>query len=174
MVMLEAKNYSWIAFLVQIFVTVSVTVSFITYASSLFHSVSAMVDNLILIGRKNKTPAETQLLSTSRFTSCWSPTLLRTFVGFISFSLSFTVAITQPKSFVKLLDRVVATINGFIFGPVFIVMYVRACRPPFRHLIIPMRTPAGFRSWGASLVAAYFSLCFVLGIYYCVANVAGY
>jgi len=150
-IMKKIPKYSWIAILVQMFVVISVTVSFLTIGSSMFHSIIGLVNYLI----SNKRNSESQPITNK--TSMVSPTYVwRTLSGFLAFSIIFFIAIAQPKSFVKLLDKVVSTCGNFMFGPVVFTMYYRSHQEPYRNLTILLRTEPIFRPL-IYLVLFYFS-----------------
>nr|CAB3266257.1 sodium-coupled neutral amino acid transporter 3-like [Phallusia mammillata] len=133
-------DFDWIATLLQLFIMISVTVSYLTIGSAMQHTVIGAVDYIIRSRRKCK-------LVNILPTFCAPNALWHIGFGVLAFLVVFLVALSDPKGFVNILDKIVSCTVNLICGPLLFLMLVKGRSRTFRHLVIPLQTHPNIRKW---------------------------
>ncbi|XP_036410857.1 uncharacterized protein si:ch211-51h4.2 isoform X2 [Megalops cyprinoides] len=136
------RHFSWVVKLIQIFIAISITVSFLVMGSAMKHTIDGLV-NALLDGNAEGM-CRNSGKSLPRFLQrCNSRRLVNGFMSLLAFGLIFLVASCDPKGFVVMLDKVVSFSLNTEMG-LFIFLMMRTSRSePFRHLSVPL--PMGER-----------------------------
>ncbi|XP_072515930.1 uncharacterized protein [Salminus brasiliensis] len=136
------SRFSWVAELIQIFITISITVSFLVMGSAMKHTIDGLVNAHWRTNAGWLVRIQARTLPQT-FQSCSARSATSGFVSFLAFGIIFLVSACDPKGFVIMLDKVVSfslnTEVGF-----FIFLMLRASRSdPHKCLTVPL--PAGER-----------------------------
>ncbi|XP_072034211.1 uncharacterized protein [Amphiura filiformis] len=128
----DYPKYTWVAVLIQTFIMLSVSVSFLTMGSALMHSFLGWLDAQMLwerLGRQNLLPLELK---------CCTPKVWRPAMCLLLFGIVFAVAMLDPKGFVVLLDKISSLLLN-LEGGVFVYFMVRKSRSQmYSNLKIPL------------------------------------
>ncbi|XP_062306742.1 uncharacterized protein si:ch211-51h4.2 [Osmerus eperlanus] len=148
-IILKYTDYAWVAELIQVFVAVSVTVSFLVMGSAMKHTIDGLVTSLWSSRLEWMTRAlERRLPQTLH--SCSATSLTSGFVSLLAFGLIFLVAAGDPRGFVEILDKVVSfSLNTEVGLFVFIMLRVSRLER-FQQLSVPL--PVSRRMFGLSWV----------------------
>ncbi|XP_017578077.1 uncharacterized protein si:ch211-51h4.2 isoform X2 [Pygocentrus nattereri] len=131
------RRFSWVAELIQIFITISITVSFLVMGSAMKHTIDGLLNAHWKANAGWLVRIQARILPQS-FQSCTARSATSGFVSFLAFGIIFVVSACDPKGFVIMLDKVVSfslnTEVGF-----FIFLMLRASRSErFKHLTVPL------------------------------------
>ncbi|KAK7090005.1 hypothetical protein V1264_009868 [Littorina saxatilis] len=95
----DYPTYTWVAVLVQVFIMVSITVSYLTIGGALHHTLNGVMQS-VLVKRG---------LDLERFTApqtcCNKLKILSTCVSLLGFTAVFSVAMANPQGFVDILEK---------------------------------------------------------------------
>ncbi|MCJ8737802.1 hypothetical protein PDJAM_G00028250 [Pangasius djambal] len=133
-------HFSWVAELIQIFITISITVSFLVMGSAMKHTIDGLVN------RRWERNADSMLrIQPWNLPQLFHTVSVRSFSGgflsFLVFGIIFIVSMCDPKGFVIMLDKVVSFSLNTEVG-LFIFLMLRASRSDrFKHMTVPL--PAG-------------------------------
>ncbi|KAF5910063.1 uncharacterized protein DAT39_000315 [Clarias magur] len=119
-------HFSWVAELIQIFITISITVSFLVMGSAMKHTIDGWVN------RQWETNADSVLrIQTWTLPQIFhTVSMRRVSSGFLSslvFGIIFVVSMCDPKGFVIMLDKVVSFSLNTEVG-LFIFLMLRTSR----------------------------------------------
>ncbi|XP_073772474.1 uncharacterized protein si:ch211-51h4.2 isoform X3 [Danio rerio] len=127
------SRLSWVAELIQIFITISITVSFLVMGTAMKHTMDGLVGSLW--------PENVAWLAdhSSRWrTSQHCRRFFSGFMSFLAFGLIFVISACDPKGFVVMLDKVVSFSLNTEVG-LFIFLMLRTSRSErFKHLVVPL------------------------------------
>ncbi|XP_060720767.1 uncharacterized protein si:ch211-51h4.2 [Tachysurus vachellii] len=163
-------HFSWVAELIQIFITISITVSFLVMGSAMKHTIDGLVNRQweMNAGLMLRTQPRTlpEIFNTLRMRSVSGG-----FLSFLVFGIIFVVSICDPKGFVVMLDKVVSFSLNTEVG-LFIFLMLRASRSvSFKHMTVPL--PVGeslFRlHW---LLPVYFLFAVAYDLSLCVLDIS--
>ncbi|KAG7488114.1 hypothetical protein MATL_G00031270 [Megalops atlanticus] len=136
------RHFSWVVKLIQIFIAISITVSFLVMGSAMKHTIDGLV-NALLDGNAEGIYRNCGKSLPRFLQRCNSRRLVNGFMSLLAFGLIFLVASCDPKGFVVMLDKVVSFSLNTEMG-LFIFLMMRTSRSePFRHLSVPL--PMGER-----------------------------
>ncbi|KAI4899167.1 hypothetical protein NFI96_031704, partial [Prochilodus magdalenae] len=136
------QRFSWVAELIQIFITISITVSFLVMGSAMKHTIDGLVGAHWKAGGGWLLRTQARVLPRS-FQSCTARSAVSGFMSFLAFGIVFVVSVCDPKGFVTMLDKVVSFSLNAEVG-CFIFLMLRASRSErLKHLTVPL--PAGER-----------------------------
>ncbi|XP_062869333.1 uncharacterized protein si:ch211-51h4.2 [Trichomycterus rosablanca] len=134
---LRYRRFLWVAELIQIFITISCTVSFLVMGSAMKHTIDGLVNSLWKMNEgwvaRIQLPALPHIFYTVNAKSA-----SRSFMSFLAFAIVFVVSMCDPKGFVIMLDKVVSfslnTEVGF-----FVFLMIRTSRSElFQYLTVPL------------------------------------
>ncbi|XP_022093872.1 uncharacterized protein LOC110981030 isoform X2 [Acanthaster planci] len=129
----DYPQYSWVAVLIQLFITISITVSYLTIGSALVHSFLGWLDAQMAwdqIDRHVNTPARS-------YSFLCSQKYCRPFLSLVVFIVIFIVAMLDPKGFVTMLDKISSLLLNTEAG-LFVFLMIRKSRSEkYSHLTIP-------------------------------------
>ncbi|XDV51782.1 hypothetical protein PO909_020605 [Leuciscus waleckii] len=139
------SRFSWVAELIQIFITISVTVSFLVMGTAMKHTIDGLVGSHWAENAEWMARISARLLphSSQRRTLAQSLQHCRrffsSFMSFLTFGLIFVVSACDPKGFVVMLDKVVSFSLNTEVG-LFIFLMLRSSRSErFKHLAVPLK-----------------------------------
>ncbi|XP_038050479.1 uncharacterized protein LOC119723733 isoform X2 [Patiria miniata] len=155
----DYPQYSWVAVLIQLFITISITVSYLTIGSALMHSFLGWLDAQMAwdrIDRHVNTPARSySFLCSQRY--------CRPFLCLAVFMVVFVVAMLDPKGFVTMLDKISSLLLNTEAG-LFVFLMLRNSRAEkYSHLTIPFPTSPYLYPFHF-IMAAYFIFAVVYDI----------
>ncbi|CAH1244391.1 Hypp7295 [Branchiostoma lanceolatum] len=130
-------EFSWVAILVQLFIMISITVSYLTLGSAMHHTVVGWVE-----GSWNEPGFCRYAPIFEGISKCCTPKCIcQSLISLFIFAIVFTVAMLDPQGFVQILDRGTSLFINLECG-VFIFLMVRNARSGnFSSLDIPLETP---------------------------------
>ncbi|XP_055717095.1 uncharacterized protein si:ch211-51h4.2 isoform X2 [Salvelinus fontinalis] len=139
---LKYRHYSWVAELIQIFIAISITVSFLVMGSAMKHTIDGLVNSHWNTKLEWMSKVWERTLPQS-FHRCSSRGLANGLISLLAFGIIFIVSSCDPRGFVVMLDKVVSFSLNTEVG-LFIFMMLRASRSErFQHLTVPL--PVGQR-----------------------------
>ncbi|KAK6314064.1 hypothetical protein J4Q44_G00155230 [Coregonus suidteri] len=139
---LKYHHYSWVAELIQIFIAISITVSFLVMGSAMKHTIDGLVNSHWNTKLESMSKVWERTLPQS-FHRCSSRGLANGLISLLAFGIIFIVSSCDPRGFVVMLDKVVSFSLNTEVG-LFIFVMLRASRSErFQHLTVPL--PVGQR-----------------------------
>lgn len=129
----DHPEFKWVAILIQVFIIISVTVSYLTLGSALKHSFLGWLDDLMSWGRhlSDDRPSVTSRLR------LLPRNVFRPMLTLLLFGAIFGVAMANPKGFVTMLDKIASLLINILAG-LFVFLMVRKSRSAtYRNLQIP-------------------------------------
>lgn len=129
----DHPQFKWVAILIQLFIIISVTVSYLTLGSALKHSFLGWLDDLMSWGRhlteeRPTVSSRLRLLPRNMF---------RPILTLLLFGAVFGVAMANPKGFVTMLDKIASLLINLLAG-LFVFLMIRKSRSAtYRNLQIP-------------------------------------
>ncbi|XP_014072213.2 uncharacterized protein si:ch211-51h4.2 [Salmo salar] len=139
---LKYRHYSWVAELIQIFIAISITVSFLVMGSAMKHTIDGLVNSHWNTKLEWMSKVWERTLPQS-FHRCSSRGLANGLISLLAFGIIFIVSSCDPRGFVVMLDKVVSFSLNTEVG-LFIFVMLRASRSErFQHLTVPL--PVGQR-----------------------------
>ncbi|XP_051528383.1 uncharacterized protein si:ch211-51h4.2 isoform X2 [Myxocyprinus asiaticus] len=138
------SRFSWVAELIQIFITISITVSFLVMGTAMKHTIDGLVSTHWAENAEWMAKISTRVFPHSAQWRTLSQSLLHCkrffggFMSFLAFGLMFVVSACDPKGFVVMLDKVVSFSLNTEVG-LFIFLMLRTSRSQrFKHLTVPL------------------------------------
>eukprot|EP00062_Callorhinchus_milii_P000714 gi/632934954/ref/XP_007887134.1/ PREDICTED: uncharacterized protein LOC103175764 [Callorhinchus milii] len=134
-IMEQYSRFAWVAWLTEIFIAVSITVSFLVLGSTMKHTLEGWVDSFW--SRRCDSASE----YCPRLHKMWSlKSMTKMCVSLLAFTVIFTVAVSDSKGFVVVLDKVASFALNLEAG-LFIFLMLRNCQSePYKHIIVPLTT----------------------------------
>ncbi|KAG7514481.1 hypothetical protein JOB18_035014 [Solea senegalensis] len=99
--------YSWVAELIQVFISISVTVSFLVMGSAMKHTIDGLVSSL-WSRRLEWLSKAWERHVTNKEHICSARSVVKGFASLLGFCVIFTVSVCDPRGFVVILDKVVS------------------------------------------------------------------
>ncbi|KAF4107597.1 hypothetical protein G5714_011961 [Onychostoma macrolepis] len=138
------SRFSWVAELIQIFVTISITVSFLVMGTAMKHTIDGLAGSHWTENAEWMSRISARLLPHSLQWRTSGQSLqhyrrfFSSFMSFLAFGLIFVVSACDPKGFVVMLDKVVSFSLNTEVG-LFIFLMLRSSRcERFKHLTVPL------------------------------------
>ncbi|XP_060068774.1 uncharacterized protein LOC132548892 [Ylistrum balloti] len=153
-------SFYYVALLVEIFIMVSITVSFLTIGAVLHHTLQGWVDSVSARKRSHFSG------NTKEVTGCctqhfWCHSALSLAV----FGIVFAVAMLDPQGFVDMLEKFSSFTLNLEAGVFVFLMLLRARRKDNkRFLKIPLPIPSSLR-WLQFLIPLYFGFAVIYDLY---------
>ncbi|XP_031557499.1 uncharacterized protein LOC116294110 isoform X2 [Actinia tenebrosa] len=130
----EYSEFAWIAVLIQVFVMISITVSFLTMGAALRHMMDGWFDSFFTVPKKNWQQGN---LEKNRC-GISLRSVIKTVGLLLVFGFVFTVAMINPKGFVTILENATSFIMNLESGVFVVIMLNRAHAQKYRHLGVPV------------------------------------
>lgn len=149
-------EYTWVSLLVQSFIVVSITVSFLVSGAILHHTLTGWMKSLW--------SKEKQSTYKSKEKCCNSQCICTRVVSLFLFSVVFVVAMLDPKGFVEMLEKYSSLLLNLEAGLFVFIMMVKARRKYTLQQKIPVRIPRFMRplQW---IIPLYFGFAVVFDLY---------
>ncbi|XP_033760661.1 uncharacterized protein LOC117342579 [Pecten maximus] len=151
-------SFYYVAILVEVFIVVSITVSFLTIGAVLHHTLQGWVDSVWA----RKRPSG----GTKTVTGCCNQHFwCHSFLSLAMFGIVFTVAMMDPQGFVDILEKFSSFTVNLEAGVFVFLMLLRARRKDNkRYLKIPLPVPNSVR-WLQFLIPLYFGFAVIYDLY---------
>ncbi|CAG5116794.1 unnamed protein product [Candidula unifasciata] len=154
----DHPHFTWVAILIQVFILVSISVSYLTIGTALHHTLSGIVQTVIV--KKHRTSSDKSKVN-KKSTGEWC---MRTVISLAAFALVFAVAMMDPEGFIDILEKLVSfTLNAEV-GLFIFLMLVFSKRGSYRNLEIPLPTPR-FISYLVFFLPLFFNFAVFFDIY---------
>ncbi|RUS75531.1 hypothetical protein EGW08_016699 [Elysia chlorotica] len=126
----DHPRFTWVAVLVEVFIMVSITVSYLTIGSALHHTLKGMVASQMQNKKRNNRIKHSKNSAGRWFAS--------TCVSLGAFTLVFAVAMLNPQGFVIILEKLVSFAINIEVGLFISLMIVISRRSKYRDLEVPL------------------------------------
>ncbi|XP_052215760.1 uncharacterized protein LOC127834164 isoform X2 [Dreissena polymorpha] len=131
-------GFRWVAILVELFIVVSITVSYLTIGAVLHHTLSGWVTSL---WEKDSMATYRDRLKPPRCICCTSQCVCSSVLSFLAFGIVFVIAMLDPQGFLDILEKFASfTINLEVALFIFL-MLLRSRNTENRKLNIPVPMP---------------------------------
>ncbi|XP_005938680.1 uncharacterized protein si:ch211-51h4.2 isoform X1 [Simochromis diagramma] len=166
------RAYSWVAELIQVFIAISVTVSFLVMGSAMKHTIDGLVSSLWSSKLEWLTKAWEPKLPNKQHI-CSARSVAKGFMSLLGFVVIFIVSVCDPRGFVVMLDKVVSFSLNTEVG-LFVFIMLRECREDrFQQLAVPL--PLGDCVFSLSwLLPTYFLFAVTYDVLQTLADLAHY
>ncbi|KAI0214375.1 hypothetical protein LSAT2_000531 [Lamellibrachia satsuma] len=118
--------YDWVALLVEVFIMISITVSYLTIGAAMHHTLSGWVDSLW--HKDQLTRYVTRIKQTRKCSLFNSECLCRCLLSLSAFLLIFIVAMLNPKGFESMLEKMASLFINLEAGLFIFLMMRKASR----------------------------------------------
>ncbi|XP_078064273.1 uncharacterized protein LOC144490399 [Mustelus asterias] len=133
----QYRRFAWVAWFTEIFITVSITVSFLVLGSAMKHTLEGWVDSFWSRKcEKVSEQCETSCMHIIKFGGLKSVT--RGLVCLLGFGTIFMVAMSNPKGFVIVLDKVTSFALNLEAGLFIFLMLRNARSEPYKLIKVPL------------------------------------
>ncbi|KAL3846428.1 hypothetical protein ACJMK2_017420, partial [Sinanodonta woodiana] len=157
-------SFGWVAILVELFIIVSITVSFLTIGAVLHHTLQGWVQSFWNKKKYMMAAYKEKLAVNDCFSKCFRQCLCDRILSLAVFGIVFMVAMLDPQGFVDMLEKFASMmINGEV-GLFVFLMLLRARNKDNRKLKIPLPLPPWVYSL-QYLIPFYFGFAVVYDIY---------
>ncbi|CAF2490501.1 unnamed protein product [Rotaria sp. Silwood2] len=164
---LETENYKffqYVSFIVQVFIVISISVSFMTMGSALHHTIKGVVDSFW-----NPTlEVETSLTKYGTvFQYITVRRIIQWIFSLIIFSIVFGIAMSNPKGFKSILEQAGSLFQNIEMGIFLAIMIYKVSAADYRRYILPFQLPRWFIpfQW---IIPIYFVSAIIYDIYHIV------
>ncbi|KAG5851511.1 hypothetical protein ANANG_G00094190, partial [Anguilla anguilla] len=148
------SRFSWVAQLIQTFIAISLTVSFLVMGSAMKHTIDGLVTAHWDLEPEGVSGSWEKSLP-HFLQGCNTQRLARGFMSVLAFGLIFLVAVCDPKGFVVMLDKVVSFSLNTEVGLFIFIMLQTSRSESFKHLSVPL--PVSERMfWMHRILPVYF------------------
>ncbi|XP_074523581.1 uncharacterized protein LOC141788590 [Halichoeres trimaculatus] len=166
------RAYSWVAELIQVFIAISVTVSFLVMGSAMKHTIDGLVSSLWSSKLEWLTKAWERNLP-NKHHICSARSMAKGFVSLLAFMVIFIVSVCDPRGFVVMLDKVVSFSLNTEVGLFVFIMLRESREDRFQHMAVPL--PVGDCVFSLSwLLPTYFLFAVTYDVLQTLAEVAHY
>ncbi|XP_038572758.1 uncharacterized protein si:ch211-51h4.2 isoform X2 [Micropterus salmoides] len=166
------RAYSWVAQLIQVFIAISVTVSFLVMGSAMKHTIDGLVSSVWSSRLEWLSKAWEQNLPNKQHI-CSARSVAKGFMSLLGFGVIFTVSVCDPRGFVVMLDKVVSFSLNTEVGLFVFIMMRESREERFQNLAVPL--PVGDSVFSLSwLLPTYFLFAVTYDILQTLADVAHY
>ncbi|KAL3046905.1 hypothetical protein OYC64_021179 [Pagothenia borchgrevinki] len=166
------KAYSWVAELIQVFVAISVTVSFLVMGSAMKHTIDGVVSSL-WSSRMEELSKSWERRMANKQTLCSAKSMAKGFMSLLAFLAIFIVSVCDPQGFIIMLDKVVSFSLNTEVGLFIFIMLRESREDRFKHLAVPL--PVGECVFSLSwLLPTYFLFAVTYDVLQTVADLAHY
>ncbi|XP_070688200.1 uncharacterized protein [Pempheris klunzingeri] len=166
------RAYSWVAQLIQVFIAISVTVSFLVMGSAMKHTIDGLVSSLWSVRLEWLSKAWERNLPNKQHI-CSARSMAQGCMSLLAFGVIFIVSVCDPRGFVVMLDKVVSFSLNTEVGLFVFVMLRESREDRFQHLGVPL--PVGDLVFSLSwLLPTYFLFAVTYDVLQTVADVVHY
>ncbi|XP_022071983.1 uncharacterized protein si:ch211-51h4.2 [Acanthochromis polyacanthus] len=166
------RTYSWVAELIQVFIAISVTVSFLVMGSAMKHTIDGLMSSLWSSKLEWLSKAWERHLPNKQHI-CSARSMAKGFMSLIAFSTIFIVSACDPRGFVVMLDKVVSFSLNTEVGLFIFIMLRESREDRFQQLAVPL--PVGDFMFSLSwLLPTYFLFAVTYDVLQTLADVAHY
>ncbi|XP_067454042.1 uncharacterized protein si:ch211-51h4.2 isoform X1 [Thunnus thynnus] len=166
------RAYSWVAELIQVFIAISVTVSFLVMGSAMKHTIDGLVSSLWSSRLEWLSKAWERNLPNKQHI-CSARSVAKGFMSLLGFSVIFIVSVCDPRGFVVMLDKVVSFSLNTEVGLFVFIMLRESREDRFQHLSVPL--PVGDCVFSLTwLLPTYFLFAVTYDVLQTLADVAHY
>ncbi|XP_047231688.1 uncharacterized protein si:ch211-51h4.2 isoform X2 [Girardinichthys multiradiatus] len=166
------RAYSWVAELIQVFIAISVTVSFLVMGSAMKHTIDGLVSYL-WSSRLEWLSKAWERNSPNKHNNCSARSLVKLGFSLLGFGIIFIVSVCDPRSFVVMLDKVVSFSLNTEVGLFVFIMLRESREDRFQHLTVPL--PVGDCVFSLTwLLPTYFLFAVTYDVLQTLADVAHY
>ncbi|CAF0761396.1 unnamed protein product, partial [Didymodactylos carnosus] len=124
----DYKYFSWISLIVQLFIVISISVSYMTMGSALHHTIKGVVDSYW----SPTIEAETDLRKYGNLFQYFTVRkMTQVFVSLAIFMIVFVIALSNPKSFKKILEQAGSFFGNVEMGIFLSIMIYKVTSPKF-------------------------------------------
>ncbi|XP_055041121.2 uncharacterized protein [Misgurnus anguillicaudatus] len=138
------RRFSWVAMLIQIFITISISVSFLVMGTAMKHTIDGLVSTHWMENAEWMVRFSSRLLPHSSRWRTLAQSLQHRrrffsgFMSFLAFGVIFVVSASDPKGFFVMIDKVVSLSLNMEVG-LFIFLMLRTSRSErFKHITVPL------------------------------------
>ncbi|XP_067898338.1 uncharacterized protein si:ch211-51h4.2 isoform X1 [Heterodontus francisci] len=136
-IMEQYRKFAWVAWFTEIFITVSITVSFLVLGSAMKHTLEGGVDSFWNRRCENASEqCERSCLQLIKIGGLKSVT--RGLVCLLGFGIIFMVSMSNPKGFVIVLDKVTSFALNLEAGLFIFLMLRNARSEPYKVITVPL------------------------------------
>ncbi|XP_035827472.1 uncharacterized protein LOC101853253 isoform X3 [Aplysia californica] len=128
----DHPSFTWVAILVEVFIMVSITVSYLTIGTALHHTLKGIVQSF-LAKRRGSSTGKGKSSKTSA--AHW---FAITGVSLGAFTIVFAIAMVDPEGFVDILEKLVSFTLNLEVGLFFFLMFIWSKRNSYVHLEVPL------------------------------------
>ncbi|XP_024909985.1 uncharacterized protein LOC103376826 [Cynoglossus semilaevis] len=131
------KSYAWVAQLIQVFIAISVSVSFLVMGSAMKHTIDGLVSSCF---SKNIQWLSTALENNqmNRHQMCTARSTVKGLASLLAFVVIFIVSVFDPKGFVVILDKVVSFSLNTEVGLFIFIMLRESREDRYQHIGVPL------------------------------------
>ncbi|XP_075876212.1 uncharacterized protein LOC142884437 [Nelusetta ayraudi] len=166
------RSFSWVAQLIQVFIAISVSVSFLVMGSAMKHTIDGLVSSA-WSGRLELLSRAWERRLPNRLHGCSATSVAKGFVSLLAFAVIFIVSVCDPRGFVVMLDKVVSFSLNTEVGLFVFIMLRESREDRFQLLAVPL--PVGDRVFSLSwLLPTYFLFAVTYDVLQTLADVAHY
>ncbi|XP_055868973.1 uncharacterized protein LOC106070099 isoform X1 [Biomphalaria glabrata] len=128
----DHPQFTWVAILIQVFIAISITVSYLTIGTALHHTVGGIVQ-FMSPSRAGTTLSKAK--SKKKLSQEW---LIKTGLSLVAFVIVFLVAMLDPQGFVDILEKFVSFTMNVEVGIFVFLMLLFSHHGSFKHLDLPL------------------------------------
>ncbi|XP_026201755.1 uncharacterized protein si:ch211-51h4.2 isoform X2 [Anabas testudineus] len=166
------RAYSWVAELIQVFIAISVTVSFLVMGSAMKHTIDGLVSSLWSSKMEWLSKSWERNLPNKQHI-CSVRSLAEGIMSLLGFGVIFIVSVCDPRGFVVMLDKFVSFSLNTEVGLFVFIMLRESREDRFQHLAVPL--PVGDCVFSLSwLLPTYFLFAVTYDVLQTLADVAHY
>ncbi|KAL4219961.1 hypothetical protein ACF0H5_020372 [Mactra antiquata] len=162
-------TFQWVAILVELFIVVSITVSYLTIGAVLHHTLKGWVNSMWT--KDSMAVYRDKLKPSSKCSCCNSQCLCNIGISFMAFGLVFFIAMMDPQGFLDMLEKFASfTINIEVALFIFL-MFLKSRNKENRSLRIPVPLPPVVY-YLVYLVPVYFGFAVGYDVYNTIRDIA--
>ncbi|XP_034438052.1 uncharacterized protein si:ch211-51h4.2 [Hippoglossus hippoglossus] len=166
------RAYSWVAELIQVFIAISVSVSFLVMGSAMKHTIDGLVSSMWSKRLEWLSKAWERNLPNKQHI-CSARSAAKGFMSLLAFLAIFIVSVCDPRGFVVMLDKVVSFSLNTEVGLFVFIMLRESREERFQHLAVPL--PVGNCIFSLTwLLPTYFLFAVTYDVLQTLADVAHY
>ncbi|KAI3368433.1 hypothetical protein L3Q82_025446, partial [Scortum barcoo] len=166
------RAYSWVAELIQVFIAISVTVSFLVMGSAMKHTIDGLVSSSWSSRLEWLSKAWERNLPNKQHV-CSARSMAKGFMSLLGFGVIFIVSVCDPRGFVVILDKVVSFSLNTEVGLFVFIMLRESREDRYQNLAVPL--PVGDCVFSLSwLLPTYFLFAVTYDVLQTLADVAHY
>ncbi|XP_025079220.1 uncharacterized protein LOC112555176 isoform X2 [Pomacea canaliculata] len=150
----DFPKYLWVAVLIEVFIMISITVSFLTIGSALHHTLTGVVQTVVEARGLNLGPNSSRC--------CAKQWLITSIVSILAFAVVFIVAMLDPQGFVDILEKFASLTLNAQAGIFVFLMLLSARKHRSLHIPLPLPDWAYLFMW---TIPIFFGSAVLVDIY---------